>query len=102
MFIAEADDYQILSPPSLFIFGSSTFYEFITVVDTVAQEGVESFTIHLSATSLPAGVILQDTVTVNIEDITRESVAQITELFQASYVIKCLYVGYVAFHIYVQ
>lgn len=66
MFIAKADDCQILSPPSFFIFGSTRFYEFITIVDPVAQEGVESFTLYLSATSLPAGVILQDTITVRV------------------------------------
>ena len=76
--LCSLQEQKILSLPSFLIFGSTRFFEFTTIVDTTAQEGIESFTLHLSATSLPPGVILQDTLTVNIKDTTREYAARIT------------------------
>jgi len=60
-----------MSTSTILISRTPRYLEFIADVDIESQEGLETFTLFLSVTSAQP-VILQDTLTVNIEDITHE------------------------------
>lgn len=74
---AVLSDITVLSQLNVLILRAARNFEFTVVVDTMSQEGLETFTLSLTVTTTtPQPLFVQDTLTVTIEDTTREFAAQ--------------------------